>query len=193
MKLITSCLVGLGVGVGVALGYWWYHRAPHALTAREEADSASLVDCMNSADVFASSRQSLSSGETTMCGSVSEEWEGASLVNTVEDVIAGPRLGGAIVEIALQVKARKGLLERTEANRLMVDRLVTNLMEERGMRPSHIARQKPICVSLVFVPLDADIFAKKVEASAAVANQIALYGANWWSRWCSWRLPIWQR
>lgn len=69
------------------------------------------------------------------------------------------------VEIALTIKAKLGLLKRTEANYLLAQRAGRKAMEERGMRPSHIATFLPKAVELSFIPSRADIEAQQMRAT----------------------------
>jgi len=86
-----------------------------------------------------------------------------------------------IIEIALMIKAEKGLLQLTESNMLMVKRMVSDKMADRGMRPTHIAKSNTLCMMLVFVPLDSDVEAKKLLASWANCNAHQNNDATWWS------------
>jgi hypothetical protein len=88
-------------------------------------------------------------------------------------------------------KAKYGLLLRTEANRLMVQHWVSEQAKAHGVRPSHIVKILPIVVVMVFVPTAWDIEAKRIEATAEVANRTE--GAKSWERaekvpgWMFWK------
>lgn len=85
----------------------------------------------------------------------------------------------AINDIAHRVKADKGLLQRTEANELMVKTLVRNAMREALWRPTHISRNLQMCVNLVFTPLIEDIDAQKYRVSYAHKRTQHLHQAPW--------------
>jgi hypothetical protein len=76
-----------------------------------------------------------------------------------------------VVQVSNQIKASKGLLEETPANRLMVIRLACDIMKDRRVRPTHAASAVPLIVASVFLPLDSDIEAKAIMSSRAIQAQ----------------------
>lgn len=69
------------------------------------------------------------------------------------------------VRVALEIKAKLGLLKRTEANMLLLQRAGRKIMEEWLMRPSHIATFLPIAVELALIPSCTDIAAVQMRAT----------------------------
>lgn len=88
--------------------------------------------------------------------------------------------------VAMEIKASRGLLKKSEANDLMLTRMITDKMTEHGVRPTHIARSVPLCLVLIYTPLNEDIEARQFEKSDAVQRQHNLYNAPWWSFWSFW-------
>jgi len=74
-----------------------------------------------------------------------------------------------------------GLPRRTEANRLVVGRLVSAFLTERGVRPTHQLRIAPIAVAASFIPTDTDIVARQIDASVSAASRRLMEGAEWGS------------
>jgi len=74
--------------------------------------------------------------------------------------------------VAREVKATNGFgtPKYTEANVLVVQRKVADVMEKHGVRKSHIARLMPLAVILVFTPLPEEIEAQQMWASARLAT-----------------------
>lgn len=77
------------------------------------------------------------------------------------------------------VKAEYGLLEPTEANRLMVTHVVKRLLTLRNTRKSDIARALPYIIVGVFAPTEADILAKEMQYSVALGKAIARQRARY--------------
>lgn len=75
-----------------------------------------------------------------------------------------------VVIMARAAKAEFGLLKRTEANRLVVQKFIRDAMRDRNMRPTHIAWYLPLAVEAAFIPTRYDILAKKIAATDAVAE-----------------------
>lgn len=63
----------------------------------------------------------------------------------------------AVVTFALHAKAKFGLQERSEANRVVVRRFIYSEMVSHGMRPTHIAKIIDLATLLTFVPTDTDV------------------------------------
>jgi len=74
--------------------------------------------------------------------------------------------------VANVVRARiGGTPKRTEANRLMVQKMVRDYMKERNVRESHMPRHAPLACALVFVPTKFEVEAKKFEGTLAVRRR----------------------
>lgn len=88
---------------------------------------------------------------------------------------------GYVGRVARRIKADGGLgtPKYTEANILVVRRKAADIMEEHGVRPSHIAALLPMTVALVFTPLPEEIEAARFMASAAAAERRRAVG-TWW-------------
>lgn len=84
--------------------------------------------------------------------------------------------------VAREVKARDGFgtPAMTVANRLVVQRKVSDIMREHGVRPTHITAIMPQAVALVFIPTEAEIEAQMILASSAAATRRRMAGV--WSR-----------
>lgn len=89
------------------------------------------------------------------------------------------------VKVALDIKAKLGLLKRTDANILLLQRAGRKIMEERGMRPAHIATFLPIAVELALTPSRAEIEAVQMRATSAALERDDNVKATWLSfgRW----------
>jgi len=83
---------------------------------------------------------------------------------------------------ASYAKAKLGLPKYSEANVLVVSRLVRDYLQEVGMRPSHIAAVAPLAVSLTFIPTHADIEAKQVYASQAAVEAREAHDATYYTK-----------
>lgn len=99
-------------------------------------------------------------------------------VNNGKNVFKGGRFIAYVVNLA---KAEFGPLKRLEANRLMVRRYLLNEMRVKKMRPSHIAQYIDIAVSMVFVPSENEIIARKLEAASSVTQRVSEFETNWLS------------
>jgi len=76
---------------------------------------------------------------------------------------------GTVVTIAHEARNKFFLEKRDKANLLVVRRFIYERMVEVGMRPSHIAAQLPICVSLAFTISQGEILDLEFRASDAYA------------------------
>lgn len=91
----------------------------------------------------------------------------------------GPGTGRFQAKVVLAAKAEFGLLQRSNANRLMVRKFMRDLMRDHKMRPSHIHENIEICVALFFIPSKYDISAYKVGASLeAITRDNDVH--TWW-------------
>lgn len=92
--------------------------------------------------------------------------------------------------VARQVKADRGFgtPKYTEANMLVVRRKVADIMEEHGVRPTHIAALMPLAVALVFTPMKEEVLAQQFMASAAAAQRREEAG-TWSRRHFGWLVP----
>lgn len=95
------------------------------------------------------------------------------------------------VKVALEIKAKLGLLKRTEANVLLLQRCGRKIMEERKMRPAHIATFLPIAVELALIPNRAEVEAVQMRATSVALNREDDVKGTWLSfaKWfdpCQW-------
>lgn len=77
-----------------------------------------------------------------------------------------PGLKGASRFQAKMVRIAKGefgLLERSEANRLMVRKFVRDYMREHGVRPTHIGMHVDLVVAMFFIPSHIDILSSQMQ------------------------------
>jgi hypothetical protein len=72
------------------------------------------------------------------------------------------RFRAFVVRIA---KGEFGLLRRTRANQLMVQKFMRDYMREHGVRPSHIGLHLPMCVACFFIPSKQEIEAHQYGVS----------------------------
>jgi hypothetical protein len=80
-----------------------------------------------------------------------------------------------IREVVFAVKAKFGLPKRTEANRVAVRDYAVRIMKEVGHRPSHICRDVPKIVRLVFTPTDEEIRQLRIECNPDAAYRRKVY------------------
>lgn len=85
-------------------------------------------------------------------------------------------------QIALEVKAADGFMtpKYSEANVLVVQRKVADLLARRNVRKSHIPHLVPIAVALVFTPTKEEIMMQQFMASQVFADRQRDAGA--WAR-----------
>lgn len=76
------------------------------------------------------------------------------------------------LDIVDEARAKLGRLRENAANRLVVDRVVRDLMAVKGMRPSHIRFYSPVAVELYFVPTQQDVIANAVRLSRTKAAML---------------------
>lgn len=95
------------------------------------------------------------------------------------------------VKVALEIKVKLGLLQRSDANMLLLQRCGRKIMEERDMRPSHIATFLPIAVELALIPNRAEVEARQMRATSMALNRDDDVKGTWLSfaKWfdpCQW-------
>lgn len=71
-------------------------------------------------------------------------------------------------------KAEFGLLRRTEANRLMVQKFLRDEMRSHNVRNAHIAQILPIAVEVSFVPNSAEVMARQLRATTSFVEADAM-------------------
>lgn len=62
-------------------------------------------------------------------------------------------------------KAEFGLLKRTEANRLMVQKFIRDEMRSHNVRPTHVSFLLPIAVEATFLPTQSDLLAAQLRST----------------------------
>jgi len=133
---------------------------------------ASVVAVVATVQYFSLSRRKCVSwfDEARAAGSVKavddacEDDEGAEVVEAGVPVAGRRRFASHVANV---VRARiGGTPRRTEANRLMVQKMVRDYMKERCVRESHMPLHAPLACSLVFVPTKYEVEAAKFEATA---------------------------
>jgi hypothetical protein len=82
-------------------------------------------------------------------------------------------------KLIVLAKSEFGLLGRSKSNRLMVRKFMRDQMREHGMRPSHIAQNLDVSVSMFFIPSDVDVVAHQVGASNIAARMNELIHTQW--------------
>jgi hypothetical protein len=106
---------------------------------------------------------------------------GEGVVRMVPDGSRGRFIGG----IVLAAKAVFGTPTDDLANRLVIRKFLRDLMEERGMRPTHIMRFLDLCVELVFIPSNVEVQTKRMRMSRAWTGRRREYrraGGLWLNR-----------
>lgn len=90
--------------------------------------------------------------------------------------------------LATLVKLEVGTLKPTQANKMVVERMVVKIMRARFMRPCDQLRILPSVVTMVFTPTDADIvnhhvrYGDKLRARMILSNkEFKLYRT--WTEW----------
>lgn len=74
--------------------------------------------------------------------------------------------------IALSIQADLGMLKRTEANRLMVVRLASRLLEVRKVRKADSARILPLVELAVFTPSTVQVVGMQQRRAQAVVDRV---------------------
>lgn len=82
---------------------------------------------------------------------------------------------------AAHVRAKVGLLKRTEANDLVVGRLLRDYLSEKGVRPTHVVAIEPIARTYYYMPTTEDIYARQLDASRSAVEQRARYEATYYT------------
>lgn len=100
-----------------------------------------------------------------------------------------PRRGSYAARVAREAKAHFGLLERSEANRLVLHKWCRDRMVEHGVRPSHMAALLPLAVQLAFVPLQEEIEAAQLSATLVVHKREEMM-KGWCGFWGSVQKPF---
>jgi len=102
-------------------------------------------------------------------------------------------------KVAHVIKGRLGYLPtRTEANRMMVGKMVRDYMREVHVREDHVSRHLPLATALVFVPTPHEIDANAMLADRVVMEMDRMGRAPWLVRraeswcppWLAWILRI---
>jgi hypothetical protein len=86
------------------------------------------------------------------------------------------RFRAKVVRIA---KGEFGLLQRTKANQLMVQKFMRDYMRDHGVRPTHIGLHLPYCVHIFFVPSRQEIEAHQLNAAREVHERENMMGEVW--------------
>jgi hypothetical protein len=82
-------------------------------------------------------------------------------------------------KLIVAAKAKFGRLRWTEANRHMVRKYIGELMEQHGMRPSHILRYSELATTLTFVPSRHEIDAYKAGAAIESISRQGEVDVEW--------------
>nr|WPR18237.1 MAG: RNA-dependent RNA polymerase [Crogonang virus 164] len=89
--------------------------------------------------------------------------------------------------VVADIKNRLGLPTQNAANLLVVRRMALNIMENHGVRPTHIRDCIEMVVAGVFIPDEADQVSAEMLASLRtkrLKRQVAKAGPRtWWDRW----------
>jgi len=81
--------------------------------------------------------------------------------------------------LVLQVKEEFGLLNRNEANFIMVRNFLRDFMRKWGVRKSHINQHVVIATALSFMPSEQEIIAHQLGASQAAHNRDGMINTLW--------------
>lgn len=115
--------------------------------------------------------------------------EEAGLEQVLEEIMVQgltPRHAAAGVRsLAIEAKAKFGLLTRTVENRELVKRYLLRLCEQKKIEPRHAVAMVPQAVIWAFVPGESDIEAVKISFSDDVDRALACHSASYnrESRW----------
>lgn len=101
---------------------------------------------------------------------------------TREPVLSNPGERSRMVRAAsAAARVKVGFPNATEANRLVVGRLVRDYMVERGVRPTHIQCLAPLATALCFIPTQADVEARQMLASSYAVQMFEEERTKYWS------------
>jgi len=67
----------------------------------------------------------------------------------------------------------------TPDNRRIATLRAVDIMKQRGLRETHIARSAPMAVALAFIPLPEEIAAKQVSAVLETQDLLDAYSRKW--------------
>lgn len=124
------------------------------------------------------------------------EWDNHDAEEVEEDVVKeeaahrGMRRQRVVRMAAAYVRTKIALPKRSEANYLVVTRLVQEWLKDRGVRPSHQLAILPLAVELAFCPTAHDVEARDLAAAHAFtererqfnASRIDPFGRGFWRR-----------
>jgi hypothetical protein len=96
-------------------------------------------------------------------------------------------------KMARMAQAEFGLPKRTEANRLVVQRFIRDLMRKLSVRETHIATLLPIAVGLTFIPNEGHVADREYTEGVGYRDKVALVEGpidgrtpserSWWRFW----------
>lgn len=89
------------------------------------------------------------------------------------------------------VKAEVGTVRKTEANRLMVSKIIRDILSEHGVRKSHWHLHLPVIEALYFVPDNAQLEARSLMGSPEVKRREALMRGGVTTWFCYWFYRWW--
>lgn len=79
---------------------------------------------------------------------------------------------------AAQVKGKTGLPSMTVANRLMVQKLIRDVLAAKGLRPQHYHVHIPAITAVVFTPSKWDCVERRILASDVIQDCFATYNGK---------------
>jgi len=137
-------IVAVGISSAAALVCWRLWRS--------RRDEPRLVEHSESADLLSGSQENTD--------------DGLELGGGVAVVIRPTKFRRYVVSL---LKAQHGILSRSEANRLMIDKSCRDIMRDLGVRPTQICLHAPIVTAMAFIPTNAEL-----EAVALLGSNEAL-------------------
>lgn len=93
--------------------------------------------------------------------------------------IKSGKFNKCVAATALLIKADLGVLQRTEANHMMVTRIASKLLTVRNVRKSEIARMLPMIAMMVFLPTREEILVQEMMGSDKARVELQKIGATY--------------
>lgn len=164
--LKTAGIVGASVAAGLGsggVGVWLYLRHRLRLTQPEQAAAGRMRDHADNPVL----------GEI---GDYTEPIQGPVLEGQKREVrVIDYERGTFIGAVVRAAKVKFGVPEDILANRMCVRKFVSDMMEDRGMRPTHISEHIDMVVELVFLPNARELESARMRHSVAFMERRAKY------------------
>lgn len=174
MELVKWVLLGLATVSAVYYLCWRCARPMYHLTSHPNADE--LLE---------------TSSESPMFDGLEPLEADPNQVDPTRKVVGGTRFRKWMVAM---LRAKVGYHKRSEANRLMVDKVVRDLLAEHRVRPTQWHLHMPVITAMYFIPSDAEIEARSLLGAGEAHRRDYIHTrgdvgfTNNWSWW--WKQPL---